>query len=179
MCWMIAVLICGALHGQDSRPAFEVAEIKPADPATPRPGKGRVLPGGRIEVPGMTVKDLMMMAYGVQENMIAGGPKWVGSQRFDIVAKAPTETPMPTLRLMMQTLLAERFRLAIHREDRAMPAYVLTVGKRAPMFREGSGGLGMCTWQNDGGGLRRSSGEVTCEASRSAQACRHWPTAPR
>jgi uncharacterized protein (TIGR03435 family) len=154
--WMIAIsMICGAVYGQESRPAFEVAEIKPADPAGPRPGKGRILPGGRIEVPGMTVKDLMMMAYGLQENMITGGPKWVGSQRFDIVAKAPAETPMATLRLMMQTLLAERFHLATHREDKAMPAYVLTVGKRPPTFREGSGGRGMCTWQSDDGGLRR------------------------
>jgi uncharacterized protein (TIGR03435 family) len=103
----------------------------------------------------MTLKNLIVMAYGVQENMIGGGPKWADGQRFDIVAKAPSEVSMPTLRLMMQRLLAERFKLIIHHEDKAMPAYVLTVGKRAPKFREGAGGRQTCDWQNSEGGLRQ------------------------
>jgi uncharacterized protein (TIGR03435 family) len=136
-------------------PAFEVADIKPTDPANPMDKKGRMLPGGRIEVGGMTVKDFVVLAYGAQDNIVVGGPKWVETERFDLVAKAPTDVPMPTLRLMVQTLLAERFKLAIHREDRPMPAYVLSVGKRAPKYHEGSGGQQTCRWQNPGDGLRR------------------------
>jgi uncharacterized protein (TIGR03435 family) len=151
----VFLLLSGAAYAQQSQPAFEVAEIKPADPSNPMARKGRILPGGRIEVPGMTLKNLIVMAYGVQENMMGGGPKWADSQRFDIVAKAPSEASMPTLRLMMQTLLAERFKLTIHHEDKAMPAYVLTVGKRVPKFHEGSGGRQTCDWQSAEGGLRR------------------------
>lgn len=136
-------------------PAFEVADIKPSDPSVAKAGKGRILPGGRIEVPGYSVKDLMMFAYGVQDNMISGGPKWAGDDRFDIVAKAPTDAPPETLRLMLQTLLADRFRLVMHREEKAMPAYVLTVAKNPPGLQESSGGKFQCEWHPLDGGLRR------------------------
>jgi uncharacterized protein (TIGR03435 family) len=149
------VLVSGAARPQSPAPAFEVVDIKPSAPSSPLNQKGQVLPGGRLEVPGATLKDLMSMAYGVRENMITGGPKWAANQRFDVLAKAPSEAAMPVLRLMMQTLLAERFKLTIHREDQAMRAYVLTVGKRAPKYRAGSGGRQTCDWKNGEGGLRR------------------------
>src|SRR5258708_2514927 len=89
---LAALLSCAAFAQSSAvQPAFEVADLKTSDPAIPRPQKGRMLPGGRIEAPGMTLKNFMMMAYGVQENMIAGGPKWADSERFDLVAKAPTD----------------------------------------------------------------------------------------
>jgi uncharacterized protein (TIGR03435 family) len=56
---------------------------------------------------------------------------------------------------MFQTLLAERFKLAIHREDKVMPAYVLTLGKRPPKYREGSGARQECNWSTLESGLRR------------------------
>jgi len=67
-----------ALLAQTSQPTFEVADIKPSEPTstTLRAGKGRVLPGGRIELAGITLKELIIFAYGVQENMISGGPGW-------------------------------------------------------------------------------------------------------
>jgi uncharacterized protein (TIGR03435 family) len=151
----IFLLVSATVYAQQSRAAFEVADIKAAAPSNPMPKKGRILPGGRLEVPGMTLRNLIMMAYEVQEHMIAGGPKWADSQQFDIVAKAPAEASMPALRLMMQTLLAEQFKLIIHREDKTMPAYVLTLGKRAPQFHEGSGGRQTCSWQSAEAGLRR------------------------
>ena len=80
-----------------------------------------------------------MGAYGVQPDMIVGGPKWLDSDRFDIVAKTPDpNTPVPTLVLMLRTLLEERFNLVTHREDRVMPAYVLTVWKGGFKLRQTS-----------------------------------------
>src|SRR3954453_8983035 len=116
---ILAVLAAGQAFGQSTaaRPAFEVADIKPADPNTAMPGKGKLLPGGRIELPGMTVKNFIMYAYGVEEKMIVGAPKWAETDRFDVVAKAADTTPPETLRLMFQSLLADRFKLALHRED--------------------------------------------------------------
>jgi uncharacterized protein (TIGR03435 family) len=115
-------------------PEFEVADVK-ASNGMRDAGKIQFLPGGRIDLPNVTVKSLIMLAYDLQEDMIAGGPGWIDSDHFDIVAKAPPDTPRDTLRLMLQPLLAERFKLAIHREDKPMPVYAMVVGKDGPNSR--------------------------------------------
>jgi uncharacterized protein (TIGR03435 family) len=136
-------------------PAFEVADIKPSDPSITKMGKGRMLPGGRIEVPGYTLRELIMFTYGVTDDMISGGPKWVGEERYSIVAKAPDGTPDNDLRAMMQTLLADRFALTIHREDKPMPAYVLTLAKTPVSLSAGSEAQSQCMWRVLENGLRR------------------------
>ena len=70
---------------------------------------------------------------------VTGGPGWLGSDRFEIVAKAPPTTPDGTLQLMLQTLLADRFKLVVHNEDKVMPVYALTVGKQSPKLEVASG----------------------------------------
>jgi uncharacterized protein (TIGR03435 family) len=136
-------------------PTFEVADIKPSDPSAQKPGKGRMLPGGRIEVPAQTVRDLMAFAYAMQDDLILGGPKWAAEERFDIIAKASSSVAPDTLRKMMQALLAERFQLTTHTQDKLSPAYVLTVAKTPPAIREGSGGLTRCQWTESGNSLRK------------------------
>jgi uncharacterized protein (TIGR03435 family) len=137
-------------------PAFEVVDLKRSDPSDLSPGGGRILPGGRIEIHRMTARRLVMLAYGIKEYMIAGGPKWIDSDRFDMVAKAPAAAGEPTVRLMFQSLLAERFKLAFHREEKVMTVWALTVGKRGLKFQESPGGRGLqCDWRNLEGGLRR------------------------
>lgn len=150
------VLLAWQAHGQAMAdpPSFEVAAIKKADPRSPF-RKGGFLPGGRIDLPGATLKMLVMLAYGVQENLIQGLPKWGDSERFDIVAKAAPDTPVPMLRRMVEALLVERFKLAIHREDKVMAAYVLTLGKRPLKLTEGAGPQQGCNWVVLEAGLRR------------------------
>ncbi len=147
---ILALVLASGARGQTSpaRPAFEVADIKPANPAAVQPGKPRLLPGGRAEIPGITVKMLIVMAYGVQENAIVGVPKWAENSRFDIVAKAPTNADLPMLRLMLQSLLADRFKFAFHNEDKVMSVYVLSTGKRALKLQEASGGRQDCSWRS-------------------------------
>jgi uncharacterized protein (TIGR03435 family) len=136
--------------------AFEVADIRPSDPSVLKMGKGRMLPGGRIEVPGYTLRELIMFTYGVTDDMISGGLKWVGEDRFDIVAKAPAGAPDNALRSMMKTLLSDRFRLVTHQEDKPMPAYVLTLEKNeVPLAQSAGGGASQCHWTDLEGGLRR------------------------
>jgi uncharacterized protein (TIGR03435 family) len=145
-----------ALLSAQMPPAFEVADIKPSDPSVLKMGKGRMLPGGRIEVPGYTLRELIMFTYGVTDDMISGGPKWVGEDRFDIVAKAPTGAPDNALRSMMKALLGDRFRLVTHQEDKPMPAYVITLEKNAaPLARSAGGGTSQCHWTELEGNLRR------------------------
>jgi len=82
-------------------PAFEVATIKASASKDRMVHKERLLPGGQLELPNASLKDLIKGAYSVQDDRITGGPAWLDSDRFDIVAKAPAGTPLPTLFLML------------------------------------------------------------------------------
>jgi uncharacterized protein (TIGR03435 family) len=136
-------------------PSFQVVDIKPSDPAVTARSKGRVIPGGRIDMPGRTVNDCIMYAYGVQENMIFGGPKWASKDRYDIVAKAPANISPELMRPMFQALLADRLKLAIHQEEKVQSAYVLTIGKRSAKYQQGDGGRRECRWTNPETDIRR------------------------
>ncbi len=106
---------------------FEVADIKPSKPGTTLDGGFR--PGGRLDIQGATVKELIGAAWEFDDNRVAGGPKWIETDRFDIVAKAPEHSPDDTLRLMLRSLLIEHFKLATHTEDRPVAVFALTAGK--------------------------------------------------
>lgn len=130
----------GHLHCQDlaKTPAFEVASITPCPPGTPAPPEehtGTVQftsPGGRFTARATTLKYLLEWAYAIQPSQHSGGPSWLGTDRYDVVAKAEGNPTTAQMRLMLQTLLAERFQLALHRETRELSAYVISTGKSAP-----------------------------------------------
>src|SRR5258708_5280660 len=86
--------------------------------------------------------DLISTAYGLDPSNVQGGPPWLETDRFDIVAKAPPKTAQATLKLMLRSLLAERFNLVTHKGSAPMPAYLLAVkpgGKPALMESDGAG----------------------------------------
>jgi len=143
--------------GQPSseRLAFEVADIRPSDQTKALESKERILPSGRVELPGETVVSLIMFGYSVQANMIEGVPKWGANKYFDIVAKAPPNPSVADLRLMVQSLLAERFKLTFHTEDRGMAVFVLTVAKNGPRLQKASGGRQNCMWKKTEIGVMR------------------------
>jgi uncharacterized protein (TIGR03435 family) len=100
-------------------------------------------PGGRITATNYTLEMLMEEAYGVQRFQIAGGPRWIGDDRYSIVAKPPASAkssksmppypkapPNEEQLLMLQTLLVDRFHLQFHRETKEGPIYVLAVGSK-------------------------------------------------
>jgi uncharacterized protein (TIGR03435 family) len=162
------LVLARAVYGQDAAaplakmPEFEVADVQVSKSANSEQGKGRVLPGGRIEIPNSTLKNLVMAAYSVHEDMITGGPGWLDSDRFDIVAKAPPGAPRDTLFLMLRSLLAERFKLAIHREDKPMPVYAMVVGKGGPKLQKSAGGEMTCRWITPGNGrVQRECKNIT------------------
>ena len=82
-----------------------------------------------------SLRVLTKWAYNVQESQISG-PDWIGSQRYDITAKSAAEVPEDQLRLMMQTLLAERLKMAAHRQTKEMQVYLLQVAKGGVKFKE-------------------------------------------
>ena len=127
-------------------PRFLTAEIHPSKDI--RESRGRFLPNGDVAVLNTTLKELITVAYSLQDNMIAGGPPWVATDHYDLIAKAPPSTPMDLLRLMLRSLLAERFKLAVHTENRTVPVYALVIAKSPPMLAAArpGGGAQDCRW---------------------------------
>lgn len=114
--------------------SFEVAEVK-----VNKSGDLRItaeLNSGRVTVRNAPMKLLITAAYHIPESVLEGGPGWLETDRFDVIAKASPTTPEEDLRLMLRTLLAERFKLAVHNEQKPTTAYVLTVGKRGHKLQE-------------------------------------------
>jgi uncharacterized protein (TIGR03435 family) len=141
--FLLTALFALALHDchcQDlaNAPAFEVASITPCKPGTPAPPgehAGMVqftYPGGRFTAQATTVKFLLEWAYGILPAQHSGGPGWMDSDRYDIVAKAPGNATDREMKVMAQTLLAERFKLKFHRETNEMPVVVVSLGKMPP-----------------------------------------------
>jgi uncharacterized protein (TIGR03435 family) len=130
---------CQASPPADPRPAFEVASIKPSAPS----GHNRsimMLPGGRFTTTDMSLKDLVAFAYELRAFQVSGGPNWIDTARYDVVATAAGTVNQQSVRAMLQSLLADRFQLAFHREKKELPVYDLVVakanGKTAPNLTE-------------------------------------------
>jgi uncharacterized protein (TIGR03435 family) len=142
---------------------FEVAAVRPMKPGAP-PKEDRVLPSGQLELSG-TLKDLITGAYNLEDYMVFGAPKWIDSDRFEVVAKTQPGVPFDGMRAMLQHLLAERFKLEVHREDQPVEVYALTVGKVAPKLKESSG--------DARSGCKKSMGDgvltLTCQNTTMAQ----------
>ena len=91
-------------------------------------GKTETKPG-TLTMRDVTVATCIKWAYGVQDSQIAG-PEWLQSEHFDIVAKADEPVADDRMKLMMRTLLADRFGFVFHRQNKELAAFALTVGKR-------------------------------------------------
>ena len=127
---------------------FEVASVKTNKSGDNRIGIG-FAPGGRFRATNVPLRELISAAYGTPQPLaafqITGGPKWMESDRFDIVAKAPGDPqpgpngPPPAMFAMLRNLLKERFQLTVHRETKEVPIYALMLaradGKLGPQLR--------------------------------------------
>jgi uncharacterized protein (TIGR03435 family) len=138
-------LLSSALFGQsaatppETPPAFETADVHSSAHSTRTYMSGGVLRGGRYELRNATMVDLIATAYAVEDDKVLGGPIWLETDRFDVIANAPPTTAPETLQLMLQALLADRFKLVIHKDTKPMPAYSLTVGKGQPKLKKADG----------------------------------------
>jgi len=97
-------------------------------------GKTETTPGN-LTMRDVTVATCIKWAYGVQDSQIAG-PEWLQSDHFDILAKADERVDDERLKAMMRTLLADRFQLTFHRQNKEMSAYTLMVAKGEPRLKE-------------------------------------------
>jgi uncharacterized protein (TIGR03435 family) len=100
-------------------------------------------PPGRCRFTRVTLKQLIAYAYAIppldMDRMIAGGPRWIDGDRFDVEAKSEALVPVAEMRLMLQRMLADRFTLRLHREPREMQGYALVVATGGAKLQEATG----------------------------------------
>ncbi len=133
---------------QTERPKFQVADLHGSKTAANFTGiPGGVLRDGLYTNRDATLLELIEAAYGVQEDAIAGGPGWISSDLFDVIAKVPEGTTIPTANLMLQGLLEERFGLVVRNETRPVPRYALTVGRGSKLRRASGSGDSGCRFK--------------------------------
>jgi uncharacterized protein (TIGR03435 family) len=144
------VFAVGIFHAASSRAqsaatssAFDVASIKP-NQSTDFRLQMESLPGGTLRVMNFPLKLIIIKAYGLplqSSQRLSGGPDWINSEKYDIEAKAPPgavpvelsgKSRSDRLMLMLQTLLADRFKLTVHRETKQMTVYALVASKNGP-----------------------------------------------
>lgn len=123
----------------DAHPTFEVATIKPTKPAERR--TYLVVRGTAFQVVNFSLEGLVKFAYDLQDKQIVSAPNWMSSDKFDIDAKpdTPGSPNGDQLKEMVQKLLADRFALKFHKDQKEMAAYVLTVGKDGAKMKQNTG----------------------------------------
>ena len=146
----LALFISSMAFGQSTAapPSFEVASVKVAEQPKPdaqgrlfmfRGCSGGLLPRstdpGTLTCNNMPLRQLLVTAYGLKNYQVEG-PSWLDTDGYDIVAKVPAGTSKEQFSLMLQSLLAERFKVSVHRETRNMQVYVLSIGKGGPKVKE-------------------------------------------
>jgi uncharacterized protein (TIGR03435 family) len=144
------------------QPKFEIADVHTTSTARGFVQNfGGVLRDGKYINRDATMLNLIEAAYGVSEDVIAGGPNWVDLDLFDVIGKVPAGTTPETANLMLQALLAERFGLVVRKEMRPAPRYVLTVGNGGSKLKASS-----------------TSGDAGCKQSLTAAAGNGGPIDP-
>ncbi|HEY1756232.1 MAG TPA: TIGR03435 family protein [Bryobacteraceae bacterium] len=147
--WTIVciTIISGAARGQ--APVFEVAAIRPSPPVAVWAGF-QTPGGGRFEGSHVTVKAMVAYAYGVRDLYVSGGPGWAASDQFEILAKADEGATPAQMRGMLQSLLAERFKVVARRETKELPVYDLALAKGGSKLQESSGAGGFVKYLGRG-----------------------------
>src|SRR3984893_1399344 len=139
---LIGLIAAAAAFTQVQAPTeFEVASVRP-NTANDRIVTINVGPGGRFAARGYTLVLLMQRAYGVMDWNVTGGPGWIRTDRYDVAAKANIAGNLTEERLqpMLQKLLADRFKLRLHRGSKEMPGYALVVAKGGPRVKASADG---------------------------------------
>lgn len=134
--WILcASFLCVAFGQQTGKIAFEVASIKPSQPMTMgRMRVGMNVDGVMLRYSNATLKDCIRAAYRVNDFQVQG-PDWLGTARFDIVAKLPDGSSKDQVPEMLQSLLADRFKLALHRDTKEYAIYALVAAKGGPKLK--------------------------------------------
>ena len=139
--------LMGQVKGQ-SPLAFEVASIRPIPVSLPMGAGPWTVTNGQFKAGPDFTRDVIALAYEVLSAQVKGGPAWLTREPYDFEARAGSASAGPNqIRVMVKTLLEERFKLAIHRDTEEMTAYTLVVAKNGPKLQDANGGRrGYVNW---------------------------------
>jgi len=130
------LLAFAAASCQSQSPALEAASVKISSGEQVRMRREP----GRLAITNFSLRAMVRYAYDVEDIQIAGGPPWFASDRWDVVASAGREITEAERRRMLQTLLDDRFKIAIRREPKELPVYALVVAKGGSKLTPGTAG---------------------------------------
>jgi uncharacterized protein (TIGR03435 family) len=132
-------LAAGVAFGQtpDALPKFEAADVHVSAKTQNPFARTSPVRAGRYEIKFASIADLVRIAYSFDFDKVVGGPSWLELDRFDIIAKVPAESTPEMHKQMLQSVLAERFKLVTHKETRPLPTYSLVA--RKPNLKEAAG----------------------------------------
>jgi uncharacterized protein (TIGR03435 family) len=135
----VATVLAISLAAQTSptRLAFEVASIKPSRATG---GFSANHNQGGLTATNASLRNLIKMAYALRNYQLGGAPGWLDADRFDIVARAPAGAAASQINAMLQSLLAERFKLTLHRETKAVQGYSLVAARSGPKLTASASG---------------------------------------
>ena len=136
---ILLLSITAALAQTPKAPRFDVAVVRPVTLKESNSKAACFNNPLELRCISVTLKRCIAIAYGVSLNRITGGPSWMDSEKFYIAARTANEHDDDAMRKMWQTLLAERFKLAVHRENQVRPAMSLEVAPDGPKLKEGAG----------------------------------------
>jgi len=124
----------------DANPGFEVVTIKPSEPG--RPGKAFGFRGTQFVTVNTNMNDLVAFAYGMHAKQIVGAPDWFGTELFDIDGKPDVEgrPSLKQMELMVQKLLADRFKMTFHHDQKELSVYIITVAPGGPKMTKTTAG---------------------------------------
>jgi len=126
--------IVGAQQTAGAPTAFAVATIKPSAADGPANMTGIQIRGNRFATEGTTFLDVFKYAYDVHPSQLVGGPDWLRTEKFDILADPETEKRPSSsqMKVMVQQLLVDRFHITMHHEQRVLSVYALVKTKDEP-----------------------------------------------
>jgi uncharacterized protein (TIGR03435 family) len=134
--WALLSSIAAFGQSPSARPEFEVASVKKSAPATPgQVNIGVHIDGAMVRCSSLPMRSYIRMAYRVNDYQVLG-PDWLAAENFDIAAKLPDGATRAQLPEMIQSLLADRFKLVLHRDKKEFPVYALVVAKNGPKLKE-------------------------------------------
>ena len=126
----LAAFVFVVALSQADRPAYEVVSVKVSDsPSTGIGGDPFIRSGGTISIRNVTLHWLVAMAYELPNYRLEGGPAWIDTLRYNVDAKPSSRVSRPVALQMMQSLLADRFRLQVHHVSKTVGGYRLTAPK--------------------------------------------------
>jgi uncharacterized protein (TIGR03435 family) len=158
--WVLscAALAAVSLGAQDASPAFDVVSVKPNLSGSGSFGTTS-RPDGSVEANNVTLRSLILNAYSMQEFQVVGGPDWLATDRFDVIARGGTGDRGPRL----QAMLMDRFKLQVHTEQRERSAYALVPARSdrrlGPAIMPA---LVNCSGGGDPAQQRRDAGLTSC-----------------